>query len=141
MASCKMLQDTATLFVPLGENSEGKMCYDVYLLENVFCRVSSGTGKSKEGLSNADTLMLFAFDTKSTITRDSSAMGVSDALENIFYATRENDPEADVSASVYVVPYDATDYSIPPANSRRVTKAYRRKSGSSRMWHWEVNAE
>lgn len=43
MASNKLLQDTATLFVPLGENDDGIMQYGAYLLEKVFCRISAGT--------------------------------------------------------------------------------------------------
>lgn len=141
MASNKLLQDTATLFVPLGENDDGIMQYGAYLLEKVFCRVSAGTNMSKESLSAGDTLTLFIFDRKSVMTQDGAARTVATACERIFYVTRGGTTPIDISEKLYVVPYDATTLPKPPSGSRRVTKVYRRKAGSTRMWHWEVHAQ
>lgn len=141
MASNKLLQDTATLFVPLGENGDGVMQYGAYLLEKVFCRVSAGTNMSKGSLSVDDTLTLFIFDGKSIMTQDGAARTVATACERIFYVTRGDTTLIDVSEKLYIVPYDATSLSKPPSGSRRVTKVYRRKAGSNRMWHWEVHAQ
>ncbi|WP_418232028.1 hypothetical protein [Butyricicoccus sp.] len=141
MASNKLLQDTATLFVPLGENDDGIMQYGAYLLEKVFCRVSTGTNMSKGSLSAGDTLTLFIFDGKSIMTQDGAAKTVATACERIFYVTRGDTTPIDISEKLYIVPYDATSLSKPPSGSRRVAKVYRRKAGSNRMWHWEVHAQ
>ena len=141
MASNRLLQDTATLFVPLGENNDGIMRYGVYLLKKVFCRVSTGTNMGKGSLSAGDTLTLFIFDGKSIMTQDGAAKTVATACERIFYVTRGDKTPIDVSEKLYVVPFDASALSKPPSGSRRVTKVYRRKAGSNRMWHWEVHAQ
>lgn len=141
MATDRMLRDTATVFVPTGENSDGVMQYDVYLLQRVFCRASAGAKLDKGSLSASDTLTLFVFDGKSTLTKNGAVMAVATACEAIFYVIREDGTTNDISDKFYVVPYDASTLTKPPARSKRVTKVYRRKAGTHRMWHWEVHAQ
>lgn len=141
MATDRMLRDTATVFVPTGENSDGIMQYDVYLMQKVFCRVSAGSKLDKGSLSADDTLTLFAFDGKSILTKNGAVMPVATSCEAIFYVIRESSTTNDISEKFYVVPYDASTLTNPPARSKRITKVYRRKAGSARMWHWEVHAQ
>ena len=141
MATKRVLQDTATIFVPTGENNDSIMQYDVYLMQKVFCRASAGSKLDKGSLSADDTLALFVFDGKSTVTKNGAVMPVATACEAIFYVVRDGATTADISDKFYAVPYDASSLSKPPERSRRITQAYRRKAGSARMWHWEVHAK
>lgn len=138
MASNRMLRDTATIFVPLDEDSDGIMQYDVYLMQSVFCRASSGSTLNTTSLTADDTLTLYAFDRKSVVRRNGANMPVATACETIFHVICA-DRNAN-SEKLYIVPYDASSLSRPPSHSRRVSKAYRRMAGSPRMWHWEVHA-
>lgn len=114
MASNKLLQDTATLFVPLGENDDGIMQYGAYLLEKVFCRISAGTNMSKGSLSAGDTLTLFIFDGKSVMTQDGAAKTVATACERIFYVNLRNSGirGTDVGSGrvIYNAPYASKCY-------------------------------
>lgn len=141
MATDRMLKDTVTVFVPTGENDDGVMQYDVYLMRKVFCRVSAGSKLDKGSLSADDTVTLFVFDGKSVVTKNGAVMAVATACEAIFYVIREGTTTNDISDKFYVVPYDASTLTMPPARSRRITKVYRRKAGSARIWHWEVHAQ
>jgi len=141
MATDRMLKDTVTVFVPTGEDNDGVMQYDVYLMRKVFCRVSAGSKLDKGSLSADDTVTLFVFDGKSVVTKNGAVMAVATACEAIFYVIREGTTTNDISDKFYVVPYDASMLTKPPARSRRITKVYRRKAGSARMWHWEVHAQ
>lgn len=138
MASNRMLRDTATIFVPLDEDSDGIMQYDVYLMQSVFCRVSSGSTLNTTSLTADDTLTLYAFDRKSVVKKNGANMPVATACESIFHVIRADGNTS--SEKCYIVPYDASDNVKPPAHSRRASKAYRRMAGSPRMWHWEVHA-
>lgn len=138
MASNLMLRDTATVFVPQGEGSDGKMQYDVYLMQNVFCRVSAGSTLNTTSLTADDTLTLYAFDRKSAVKKNGANMPVATACESIFHVIRTDGSSN--TEKLYIVPYDASSLSRPPSHSLRVSKAYRRMAGSSRMWHWEVHA-
>lgn len=140
MATNRLLQDTVTVYVPKGENSSHVMQYDVYQFCNVYCSVSGGTAMSEGSLTPDDTLTLYIFDKSSRVYKSGEPMSISDTCEDVFYVVRNNTPKANVGDKYYIVPY-ATAAQKPPTASRRITQIYRRKAGSSRMWHWEVHAK
>ena len=140
MATKRMLHDKATLFVPMGENDDGAMHYDVYILSTVFCRTGAGMTMNN-GQNPADSLDLYIFDTMSAITKNGAPMAVATACESIFHVIRDNPTAIDTSEKMYVLPYADSEAVKPPAMCRRVREIVRRKAGSTRMWHWEVHAK
>lgn len=141
MATRRMLQDTATVFIPKGEDFGGKMQYEVYLFDHVFCRASTGAAKSGDGYAPSESITLYAFDRDSKVTAGGAELDIAATCEAIFKVIRDGyNPKADNGEQPYVVPYDATTETSPPAKSRRITSVTRRKAGTPRMWHWEVHA-
>lgn len=141
MASKNLLRDTATLFIPTEENDQGVMVYDVYLLTNIFCRSSSGTKKNRSGTTPDEQVDMFIFDSGSAISKSGTDLDIATTCEAIFHVVRASDFSDECVELGYVVPYDASAQTKPPALSRRIFRAVRRKAGTHRMWHWEVHAK
>lgn len=141
MASRNVLQDTATVFIPIEEDDFGVMRYNVYLLTHIFCRVASGTKKNKTGTLPDEQIDLFIFDSGSMISKDGVDLDLASTCENIFKVTRASDFSDECVELGYVVPCDASTLVKPPSLSRRIRSVIRRKAGTRRMWHWEVHAK
>ena len=135
----RLLKDTATIFVPLGEDANGSMEYESYIFRQVSCQV--GAGMTINGGQNpADTLELYVFDTSSTVTRNGGEIDVATACEHIFHVVRDAPTDIDVAEKMYILPYASNDVA-PPSMSRRVSSAIRRAAGARRIWHWEVHGK
>lgn len=140
MATKRLLNDVAKVFVPLGEDAQGKQIYRAYTFNQVYCTFSSGTTRKQSGTSADDTLTMYVFDAGSTITRDDTNLDVAETCEHIFGVLCGTASMADDDSKIYIVPYNAGAIDKPPQNCQRVSSVKRLKAGSKRMWHWEVHA-
>ena len=140
MPSLKMLKDCVTLFNYVGEeNMVAK--YQKTILRNVFCVESFGVRESVQGDSSNNSATLYIFDTKVVAE---SGTGVqkqylpfsewknrSDREE---YWTLRNDEK-----DFFVKGCCENDSPRGVAGVHAITKSVHYDSGTSRMWHWEIN--
>ena len=136
MGVANLLNGFATVYVPLGEDSNGAMRWQRYELARVYCESSKTDIRSSGGKHPSDRTTLYVFDARSTVKVKGVVHSAEAKCPDIFDIKMTRI----AGGFLQMVPY-RSDAQTPPADSVEIQKVQHFKAGTRRMWHWEVVAE
>lgn len=139
MANPRLLNDSVTVYIPIGEDVDGVMQWHVIVFNHVYAEASISLADASKGQRPSDAIKVFIFDANSQAVMDDYEEDTATVCSEIFDVTLEDRSFYDGKS--YLVPYDSSSQKQPPLGSRAIKKVLRRKAGQKRMWHWEVEAK
>ena len=134
MASLKLLNDTVTLFNYIGEVDD-RADYQETTLNHCYCILNEGADLNMVGHNGNDSAKLYIFD-------DSTSAVDGDGEQRTYLPFHLWTEEED-KTPYWTLSDKGTDYLCKQGydNQLRIIGFTHKKSGSRRMWHYEVDAK
>lgn len=137
MASSRILKNAVTIYKPLGEDAQGAMQWKKVVFDKVYFEASRAVSDGSRGSRPSDTTILYIFSERSIATVGVIPHTAGEICEQLFaVASNRDDFEDD---KMYLA-LSKCDSEAPPRGSLLIKRVQHFKAGSSRMWHWEVEA-
>ena len=132
MASLKMLTDTVVLYNYIGEIND-EAAYQETVFARCYCQLNEGADLNMQGKKANDSAKLFIFDAKTIAVASDGSIRTY-----LPYSEWINAPD---KTRHWTLSDKGTDYiQKSGGNSRlRVVGFSRKKAGTRRMWHFEVD--
>lgn len=137
MGSSRILKNAVTIYKPKGEDDQGRMQWEKVVFEKVYFEASRAVSDGSRGSRPTDTTVLYIFSERSVATKNWKVYTAGSICEQLFAVVNNRDDFED--DRMHLVLYKC-DSDAPPQGSLLIKRVRQFKAGSSRMWHWEVEA-
>ena len=137
MASSRILKNAVTIYKPLGEDDQGRMQWRRVVFDKVYFEASRAVSDGSHGSRPSDTTILYIFSERSTAAEGVSLYTADDICRQLFSVVSHRDDFEDDKMYLTLSKRDSDN---PPKGSLLIKRVQYFKTGSSRMWHWEVEA-
>ena len=132
MTNRRILNDVVTLYNYVGEIND-EASYQETIINRCYCPLNEGADLNKQGKKASDSAKLYIFDVGSVAV-------TADGTERSYLSYDEWSKLIDKSA-YWTLSDKGNDYYLKDgaSNKLRVVAFSRKKAGSKRMWHFEVD--
>lgn len=137
MASSRVLRNVVTVYKPKGEDEQGKMQWEKFFFEKVYYEASRATAENARGRRPSDSTVIYIFSERSVCIHDRTVYAAGDICKQMFAVENNRD---DFETDMMYISLHKSESDKPPNGSLLVKKIKYFEAGSSRMWHWEVEA-
>lgn len=137
MAGNRILKNAVTIYKPLGEDDQGAMQWRKVVFDKVYFEASRAVSDGNHGSRPSDNTVVYIFSERSTATENGKMFVAAEICKQLFSVESNRKDFEDDRMYLALAKCEA---SIPPKSSLLIKKVRYFKAGSSRMWHWEVEA-
>ena len=137
MDSSRIFKNAVTIYKPLGEDNQGVMQWRRIVFYRVYFEASRAVSDGSHGSRPSDITVLYIFSKRSIATDGMKVYTAGEICEKLFAIAKNRD---DFEDDRMYLTLSKSNSEAPPKSSLMIKRVQHFNAGSSRMWHWEVEA-